>query len=584
MVLYGWAFHIELFLSVFSGFVSMKANTALGLALSGMSLWLLLPSDATVGRRRLGRLLALFVVMLGACTLAEYVFGFDLAIDQLLFNEPVGAIATYAPGRMAPTSTTAFIAIGLSLLILDRKTRGGRAAQVLSLWAVLIAVLAIIGYMYHATALYRLLLSTQVAVHTAVTFFLLGTAIFFARPQQGIAGEITGNAAGSIMARRFLPAVVLIPISLGWMGLRGELAGLYRTEFGLALYASVSVLLFATLIWSNARKMNGECDQRSQAEVALRDLNADLEGRVADRTSALEQYAAVLAEQAALLDLAPDAIVVGDMQSRVLFWNRGAETIYGWSGREALGRHSTDLLKTEFFQPAEIVRAELLSDAHWEGDAVQYKRDGTRMIVASRSALQRDAEGTPIRILTINNDITHRRQAEARLAMLTDRLSLAAAVAKMGVWEWELASNEVTWDNTMLEMYGFPRADSITYENWYAAVWPEDRAQAEAALRKVVDEKGNGVMEFRILRQDGSLRNISGAFRAIFNDTSKAGRVIGVNVDITERKQAEEALEQSRQTQLRFKDEFYPTSLMRFGLPLFAIMQFTTIMLDGLAG
>src|ERR1700687_2491151 len=87
-----------------------------------------------------------------------------------------------------------------------------------------------------------------------------------------------------------------------------------------------------------------------------------LEGEVASRTTdlvertrTLEQQTGVLAEQAALLDLAQDAIVVRDMNSRILFWSRGAEVMYGWLSKEAVGRNAHALLRTEFSEPTEQI-------------------------------------------------------------------------------------------------------------------------------------------------------------------------------------------------------------------------------------
>src|ERR1035438_5164100 len=105
--------------------------------------------------------------------------------------------------------------------------------------------------------------------------------------------------------------------------------------------------------------MNTEYSLRSRAEVETRGLNAVLEERVAERTAALEQQAAVLTEQAALLDLAQDAIIVRDMHDRILFWNRGAEAMYGWPSNEALGRTKLELLKIEFSEPTEEIDATL---------------------------------------------------------------------------------------------------------------------------------------------------------------------------------------------------------------------------------
>jgi hypothetical protein len=206
LVLYGWAFHIELLKSVLPGLVEMKTNMAFGLAFSGTSLWLLLPGESRTPKNRIARLLVLVVTLIGAATLSKYVFGLNLRIDELLFNEPTGTVATYSPGRMAPTTSTAFLAIGMALLLLDWKTRRGhRSGQVLSLWAALVTMMAISGYIYHATALHRLLLYMQVALHTAIAVFLLSVAIFFARRQTGIASDLTSPGPGVLWCADFCP-------------------------------------------------------------------------------------------------------------------------------------------------------------------------------------------------------------------------------------------------------------------------------------------------------------------------------------------------------------------------------------------
>jgi diguanylate cyclase (GGDEF)-like protein/PAS domain S-box-containing protein len=418
LVLLGWEFHVEFLMSVLPSLVTMKANTAVGVALSGVSLWLLLPTESGARRKNFAHLLALLVVVIGVATLSEYFFGVNLRIDELLFSDPLGSLGTSSPGRPAPTTATAFVAIGLALLLLDWKTRRGhRPSQVLSLYPGLIAMMAITGYIYRATVVSRVFLYTKVAVHTAAALFLLSSATFFARPRIGIAGDLTGEGAGSVVARRFLPAIFFVPILLGWICLQGELDGMYGIQLGLALYATVNIAVFAILVWLNTLRLNKEYDQRSRAEIEIRLLNAELEGRVAERTRCLE--------------------------------------------------------------------------------------------------------------------------------LLSERLSLATAVAKVGVWEWDLATNSVTWDATMFEIYGFPPVVPMPYETWSAAVHPEDLPGVEAMLLKTREEKGQGSAEFRILVGDGSIRNISVIQRAVLDESTNVTRVIGVNMDITERKRAEQALRNS---------------------------------------
>ncbi len=277
VVLYGWAFGIEPLKTVFPGLVTMKVNTALGLIFSAASLWLLLPGASPL-RGRVARFLALLVTSIGVATLSEYLFGLNLGIDQLFLKDPQMSYGTTAPGLMAPTSAAAFVAIGLALLLLNWKTRRGhRPSQALSLFSVLIAMVAVSGYIYHAVALTRILPYTQMAVHSAICFFLLSIAVFFARPRASIAGELTGEGSGSIMARQFLPVVFLFPILLGWIRLQGQYIGLYGTEFGLAMYATANVVVFAVLVWLSARQMNQEYVRRKVAEIGIRELNADLE-------------------------------------------------------------------------------------------------------------------------------------------------------------------------------------------------------------------------------------------------------------------------------------------------------------------
>jgi diguanylate cyclase (GGDEF)-like protein/PAS domain S-box-containing protein len=130
----------------------------------------------------------------------------------------------------------------------------------------------------------------------------------------------------------------------------------------------------------------------------------------------LEHQAETLAQQAQLLDLAHDAILVWDLQTGVIrFWNRGAEALYGWSSAEVLGRTASDVLRTRFPRGLGEINAELVQTSRWEGELRHTRRDGSTVVVASRWALQHDALGQPSAVLGINTDVTSRKQAEAAL-------------------------------------------------------------------------------------------------------------------------------------------------------------------------
>ncbi len=119
-----------------------------------------------------------------------------------------------------------------------------------------------------------------------------------------------------------------------------------------------------------------------------------------------------LREKANLLDLSHDTIMMRDLSGKILFWNKGAEEMYGYSKEQALGNISHTLLGTIFPEPLADIEAELLEKERWEGELEHTLQDGTRIVVASRWVLQRDGNGLPIEVMESNSDITEIKQAE----------------------------------------------------------------------------------------------------------------------------------------------------------------------------
>jgi PAS domain S-box-containing protein len=145
--------------------------------------------------------------------------------------------------------------------------------------------------------------------------------------------------------------------------------------------------------------------------TAILEVNTDI-----TRHRAAEE---MLREQAALLDLVPDAILVRDFASGAIqYWSRGAEALYGWTAAEAIGRTSEDLLSARLPRPLAEIRAELLEVDQWEGKFEHVTRDGRRITVASRWALRRWESGQPKDILIISTDITLHMAAEREVARL----------------------------------------------------------------------------------------------------------------------------------------------------------------------
>jgi PAS domain S-box-containing protein len=155
---------------------------------------------------------------------------------------------------------------------------------------------------------------------------------------------------------------------------------------------------------------------RQPRRFAARELRlTDLYARLASDALATQLLAHSLQEQARLIELAHDAILVRDLASVVVQWNQGAVEMYGWTVEEARGQDAHTLLRTRFPVSRQEVERALEQSGRWEGELVHTRRDGAQIVVESRQVLVRDDAGQPAAILEINREITERRQAEQAL-------------------------------------------------------------------------------------------------------------------------------------------------------------------------
>ncbi len=272
LVLIGWIFDIAILKSVFPGLVTMKANAAVAFIFAGLGLALVAKAPANLTTLRIGQACVFAVALLGLLTLSEYILGWDLGIDQLLFTEPPEAVGTFFPGRMGLNTALNFLLLGLALLLLDTETAGGhRPAQFLTLTAGLVGLVALVGYAYSVTGLIRVASYTQMALHTAIAFVALSVAILCARPDRGLVSILTGEGLGSVSARRLLPAAVAIPVILGWLHVASERLQLADDELAMSLVAVSTIVFLGAMILRHTALQNQMDVSRTEAEGALRE-------------------------------------------------------------------------------------------------------------------------------------------------------------------------------------------------------------------------------------------------------------------------------------------------------------------------
>ena len=154
---------------------------------------------------------------------------------------------------------------------------------------------------------------------------------------------------------------------------------------------------------------------RKRIENELRNARDELETRVRERTVDLVSANEKLREQAALIDLSPDAILVRDMDDRISFWSKGSEATYGYKADEALGKRTNELLGTRSSDSIEDIEKSVLSQGRWSGELLHTTSGGDEIVVESRWSLKPGKDERNVGFLEINRDVTAKKRTEEML-------------------------------------------------------------------------------------------------------------------------------------------------------------------------
>lgn len=162
-------------------------------------------------------------------------------------------------------------------------------------------------------------------------------------------------------------------------------------------------------------------------------------------------------------------------------------------------------------------------------------------------------------------DITQRRKTEEELRQANEHWALAAAAARVGAFEWNLQTNATTWSPQLEALYGVPPGGlgNHGWDDWAKRLHSADREATVSAVARTVEERGEFNAEFRIVRPDGGVRWVASYARVVCDASGRPWRLVGVNMDVTDRKQAEEAVHVS-EARLRLFVEHAPAAIAVF--------------------
>jgi two-component system CheB/CheR fusion protein len=273
-------------------------------------------------------------------------------------------------------------------------------------------------------------------------------------------------------------------------------------------------------------------EELESANEELTTLNEEL----ATRNTELRESESQLRDQAQLIEMAP--LLVRSIKDRIIFWNRGAEKLYGFSREEALGQTSHLLLQARYSEPAKNIQAALEKSGHWEGEVIHRRKDGTELHVAAQWVLHTDDKQRPRAVLEVNTDITARKQAESALRESQEMNRRILQTTPDCILVLDLAGRVLFLNDAHPSAGARDSFRPVPGQHWSSLWHTESRAGAETAYRSAIG--GDSAQFHGISLSSGPEPQWwDVVVRPILDDAGHPERLLAVCRDITERKLAE---------------------------------------------
>ncbi len=297
-----------------------------------------------------------------------------------------------------------------------------------------------------------------------------------------------------------------------------------------------------------------------------------------------------LREQA--LEQVSQGVLICDENRLITYANASFTTLTGYEQCDVIGR-SCEFLQGPETNPGTVrkIRAALDAGEPFDGEILNYRKDGHPFWNELSIAPIHDKNGGPIRYIGIQHDVTERKQADENRRLMMERLKLATEAGKVGIWEMDIPSGKTEWDAQMYILFGLPPgADCDVSEYAFSIMHPEDRDRVRSEFDASLSV-GAGIFdtEFRIIpKAGGATHFIRATARLIPNEAKEPQRIVGLNWDVTEERLREEKLatalaqekelsEKARAGE-RAKNEFLAVMSHEIRTPLNGILGFSELL------
>jgi diguanylate cyclase (GGDEF)-like protein/PAS domain S-box-containing protein len=250
--------------------------------------------------------------------------------------------------------------------------------------------------------------------------------------------------------------------------------------------------------------------------------------------------------------------LVLDHQGQILICNDFLLALTGWERQEVVGQRWLDIfipedVRTSLWGVFQQGLANRCFPVHYENEIIT--RSGERRLIAWNNTLSYGPDGAVQTITSIGQDITDQRRATEQLQVNEERFLTALEAAGMGTWDWDLTTGTIVWSPSLEKLMGLkPGSFDGRIESVHQMIYGEDRKAVRAAIAQALEHDADYAIEFRFVRADGSIRWALSKGNIFRDAIGRPRRMSGVDIDITERKRAEQALAQTSHQLRSFMD------------------------------
>lgn len=497
----------------------MAPMTAALFALGGLSLWCGVSTNQHKAYlSRMSNTGAAIIALAGLASLSAYFFDWNFKLGNLGFEQH---IRTGVPTRMSPPTALNFMLLGAALLL-------ARSSRMFQIFQLLLLSVAMISWQELAVYLFEgahALTYNSMAMHTAVCFLLLSAGTLCTRTDGGLMALIASDSIGGTMARRLFLPIVLIPVAIILVEAQLVNSGMLGAEIARSVTCSVEVVLLCGFVWLNAALLHRTDSERQRAED--------------------ERLHSTLMLQR-VLDNIPAYVFWKDRELRYIGCNKMVAQAAGLENPAAIvGKTDFDL---SWRESADSYRADDLQvlatkTPKLDFDESLQRPDGTVRWLRTNKTPLIDSNGDVFGVLGVFIDITERKQAEERLrALYKETVDLKAALDEHAIVAIADAQGKITYVNDKFcTISKYSREELLGQDHRII----NSRHHTKEFMRELWTTIARGKVwhgEFKNKAKDGTTYWVASTIVPFLNEQGKPTQYISIRTEITQRKQAEEAL------------------------------------------